>query len=194
MTSYTRSLAAAAAISGLSAPLAAQNPYPYGYPQQGYPQVYPQQAYPGYNQGYGQNPVGQIIDQLLGNRYNVTDRQAVSRCASAAMVQAQNQYRGYDYSQRYGSPQGYGYPQGIAAPAMRVTAITDVQRRGNGLRVKGLIDTGYGGYRGSAGYPGRYGYQGRGYAAGDLSFRCNIAYNGTVTDIRIGRNEAYRRY
>src|SRR6185369_6170831 len=105
MTSYTRSLAAAAAISGLSAPLAAQNPYPYGYPQQ----------------GYGQNPVGQIIDQLLGNRYNVTDRQAVSRCASAAMVQAQNQYRGYDYSQRYGSPQGYGYPQGIAAPAMRVT-------------------------------------------------------------------------
>lgn len=191
MTSYTRYLAAAAAIGGLSAPLVAQNPYPYGYPQQGYPQAYPQQAYPGYSQGYGQNPVGQIVGQLLGNRYNMTDRQAVSRCASAAMVQAQNQYRGYGYSQRYGSPQGYGYPQGIGAPAMRVTAITDVQRRGDGLRVQGLIDTGYGGY---SGYPGQYGYQGQGDAAGDLSFRCNVAYNGAVTNVRIGRNEPYRRY
>jgi hypothetical protein len=211
MTSYTRYLAAAAAIGGLSAPLAAQNQYPYGYQQQ-VPQPYPgqpgytyQQPYSGYaqptfpgyaqpygyNQGYGQNPVDQIIGQLLGNRYNMTDRQAVSRCASAAMVQAQNQYRGYGYSQRYGSPQGYGYPQGIARPAMRVTAITDVQRRDSGLRVRGLIDTGYGA---NSGYPGQYGYQGQAYAAGDLSFRCNVAYNGAVTDIRIRRNETYRRY
>ena len=51
MHSVTRFLAAAAAIGGLSAPLAAQAPY--AYPQQGYPQ----QAYPGYQQqayGYGQ--------------------------------------------------------------------------------------------------------------------------------------------
>ena len=41
MHSFTRLLAAAAAIGGLSAPLAAQAPY-------GYPQSYPQQAYPGY--------------------------------------------------------------------------------------------------------------------------------------------------
>ena len=94
MTNFIRYFAATAAIGGLSAPLAAQNPYPQqgypqqgypqqGYPQQGYPQQgYPQQAYPyDYNQGYGENPVGQIIDQLLGNRYNVTDRQAVSQCA-----------------------------------------------------------------------------------------------------------------
>src|SRR5690349_3212596 len=105
MHSFTRYLAVAAAIGGVSAPLAAQNPYPYGYQQPAYPQAYPQQAYPyaqqayGYGQqGYAQNPDGQIIDQLLGNRYNVTDRQAVSQCASAAMTQAAAQYRGYGHN------------------------------------------------------------------------------------------------
>src|ERR1051325_6571790 len=104
MHSFTKYLAAAAAIGGLSAPLAAQNSYPYGYQQ--VPQPYPgqpgygyQQPYSGYgyNQGYAQNPVGQIIDSLLGNRYTVTDRQAVSQCASAAMTQANARYgNGYD--------------------------------------------------------------------------------------------------
>ena len=56
MHSLTRYLAAAVAMGGLSAPVAAQNPYPYGYQQPAYPQTYPQQA-PGYPQqayGYGQ--------------------------------------------------------------------------------------------------------------------------------------------
>jgi hypothetical protein len=196
MHSFSRYLAAAAAaIGGLSAPLAAQNPYPYGYQQQ-VPQPYPgqpgygyQQAYPGYAQPYGynqgytaQNPVGQIIDQLLGNRYTVTDRQAVSRCASAATTQAEAQYGGR-YNQGYGNP-GYnrGYNNGL-----RVTAITDVQRRNNGLRVSGLMNSGYGGYG------GQYGYQNRDYARGDVSFRCNVDYRGAVTNIRIGRNMAYGR-
>src|SRR5678816_3280543 len=114
MHSFITFAAAAAAIGGVSAPLAAQTAYPYGY-QQPMPQPYPgqpgynyQPAYPGYpqqgyaygQQGYTQNPVNQIIDQLLGNRYNVTDRQAVSQCARAAMTQAQAQYGGYN--------QGYG--------------------------------------------------------------------------------------
>jgi hypothetical protein len=117
------------------------------------------------------------------------------------MVQAQGQYRGYGaygqqpygYGQQpyggYGQP--YGYGQGIAAPAMRVTAITDVQRRSNGLRVRGLIDSGHGG---NGAYGGQYGYQNRGYATGDLTFRCNVDYRGYVTNVRIGRNDAYRRY
>ena len=46
-------------------------------------------------------------------------------------------------------------------------------------------------------YGNAYGYQGQGqgYAAqGDLTFRCNVAYNGAVTDVRIGRNRtAYNR-
>ena len=79
--------------------------YP-GYGQPGYGQSgYGQPGY-GYNQGYGQNPVGQIIDQLLGNRYTVSDRTAISQCASAVMSQAQTQYRGYG---------AYGGNRGTAA-------------------------------------------------------------------------------
>jgi len=178
-------LTAAAAVGTVAAPLAAQSPYPYGYPQQ-VPQPYPGQPGYGYGQqGYAQNSVGAIINQLLGNRYNVTDRTAVSQCANAAMVQAQSQYRGGGYGGQY--QQGYGYQQGYAAPAMRVTAITSVERRNNGLRVRGLMSSGYGGQ-----YGGQYGYQGQGYAQGDLSFRCNVDYRGQVTNLRIGRNNTYR--
>ena len=78
-------LAAAAAVGGLAAPAAAQ----YGYPSAGQPYGYGQPAYGygqpyGYQQGYTQNPVEQIIGQLLGNRYNVNDRSAVSRWEWAA--------------------------------------------------------------------------------------------------------------
>ena len=197
MTRLTIFLTAAAA-GGLAAPLAAQYPYPQPYPpqypQQTYPQPYPGQ--PGYGYGYqqgygGQGAIGQIIDQLLGNRYNVTDRQAISRCASAAMVQAQNQYRG-GYSQGYGAygqayGQGYAPPYGGYGANIRVTAITNVERRSNGLRVSGLLDSGM--YRGQA-----YGQPYGGYANGDLTFRCNVDYRGYVSNVRIRRNESYRRY
>jgi hypothetical protein len=189
-------LATAAAVGGIAAPLAAQTAYPYAqaYPpqyqqqyQQQYPQPYPGQPgygyQQGYNQGYGQSPVGQIIDQLLGNRYNVTDRSAVSRCASAAMAQAAAEYRGNGYNQGYGQNRGYGGYNNAAL--LRVTSITDVQRRNNGLRVSGLMSSGYGGQ-----YGNQYGYQNRGY--GDVSFRCNVDYRGTVTNVRIGRNKGYR--
>ena len=194
MTNFAKLLTAAAGIGALAAPAAAQyNPYPNqpaynypAYPGQQYPQQYGQ-TYPGYgyNQGYGYqgttgNPVTDIIDQLLGNRYNVTDRQAVRQCARAATAQAQNQYGGY-------GGQRYGYQQGIAAPNLRVTQITEVQRRSNGLRVRGLLGTGYSGQ-----YGNRYGYQNQGYAAGDISFRCNVDYRGAVTDVRVGGGN--RRY
>ena len=105
--------AASAAIGALAAPAAAQY-----YPQPTYSaavsaaissratrsRLTPATAR-AISQGYSQNPVQQIIDSLLGNRYNVTDRQAVSRCASAALTQAQAQYGG-GYS-GYGN--GYGY-------------------------------------------------------------------------------------
>lgn len=218
-------LAAGAATIGIAAPAAAQYQYPY--PQQGYAQPvpqpypgqpgygyqqpgygYPQQGYPQTGYGYpgqpgygGQNALGQIINQLLGNRYNVNDRTAVTQCASAAVQQASAQYRprgyGQGYPQGYGQPQGYGYPgynQGYnPASAMRVTAITDVQRRNRGLRVSGELSSGL--YAAPGGYPpygNAYGY--RQQARGDLSFRCNVAYNGRVTDVRISRNAPqYRR-
>ena len=96
------------------------------------------------------------------------------------------------YGQPYGNAYGYnnnrGYNQGYN-PMMRVTAITNVERRRNGLRVSGLIDS-------RSGYPPHgqaYGYQNQGYAAtGDLSFRCNVDYRGAVTNVRIRRANPYR--
>jgi hypothetical protein len=173
----------------IATPAAAQyNPYP-NQPGYNYP-AYPGQPYQGYgynqgyNQGYTGNPVTDIIDQLLGNRYNVTDRQAVRQCARAATAQAQNQYGG-GYGNRY------GYNQGFAPPSLRVTAITDVERRSNGLRVRGVLSSGYQGQygNGNQGYGNPYGN--RGY--GDLTFRCNVDYRGVVTDVRVGSN-GYRRY
>jgi len=199
MTNISKCLAASVAIGALAAPAAAQYypqpTYPQQYPQQ-YPQGYPQQAYPGYGQGYvqgySQNPVQQIIDSLLGNRYNVTDRQAVSRCASAALNQAQAQYGGgyggygNGYGQQYGQQNGYAYNR---MAGLRVTSITDVQRRSNGLRVSGMLGSGaYG--NGGYGYQGQ-GYQ-QGYATSSLSFRCNVDYNGSVTGVRIRPANAYR--
>ena len=99
---------AMSAIGTFAAPAAAQYPYP-SYPQPYPPTTYPYpgQPYPGQPYpGYGGNVVGSIIDQLLGNRYSVTDRGAVSRCADAALVQASNQYRGYNPYGSYGG--GYG--------------------------------------------------------------------------------------
>lgn len=198
-------LAATVAAGAITVPAVAQSAYEYqSYPvQQAYPyqQTYP--AYPqgyGYQQGYGYpsqsqtgtSVIGQIVDSLLGNSYSVTDRTAVSQCATAAMAQASAQYSGY-------GQQGYGYDnryarQGYNQPAMRVTAITGVQRRGNGgLRVTGLMSSGAG-YGYGRQYGGQYGYQNRGYAQGsDLSFRCNVAYNGAVSGIHINRaSAAYR--
>jgi hypothetical protein len=213
MTLLTKLLTASAVIGGVAAaPAASQTPYPYPYPQQQpmYPQPAPGQPgygyyapQPGYGpQGYGynqQNSLGQIIGQLLGNRYNVTDRNAVQQCASAAIAEATAQYRGPNtYGQSSGYNQGYSYSQGYGynqrynrAALMRVTAITAVERRHNGLRVSGLLDS-------RAGYPPygqAYGYQNQGYAAtGDLSFRCNVDYRGAVTNVRIRRNTtAYGR-
>ena len=205
MTMFKSVLTAAAVIGGLAAPAAAQYQYQapvpqpapgqpgYGYypPQQGYQQGYGQQGYgygqPGYSQ---QGDLGSIIGQLLGNRYNVNDRTAVQQCASAAMAQASSQYRPQPYGNAYGYNNNRGYQQGYA-PNMRVTAITNVERRNNGLRVSGLLDS-------RGGYPPHgqaYGYQNNGYAAtGDLSFRCNVDYRGAVTNLKVRRSNADRSY
>ena len=202
MTNFTKILTAAAVIGGVSAPAAAQTPYPYASPHQqpAYPQPAPGQPGYGYyqQQGYGQqgygynqqDSVGAIIGQLLGNRYTVTDRTKVQQCASAAMAQASAQYRRQPYGNAYGYNQENGYNQHYNhAAMMRVTAITDVQRRNNGLRVSGLLDS-------RGGYPPHgqaYGYQNDGYAAtGDLSFRCNVDYRGAVTNVRVRRANTYR--
>lgn len=195
MTGFNIIFGAAALAAIVSAPAPAQyypqqtypqypQQYPYQqtypqYPQQTYPQpAYPQQypqGYPGYDysQGYTGNPVTDIIDQLLGNRYNVTDRQAVRRCANAAMAQANAQYgNGYNGYNRYN--RGYGN--------YRVTSITGVERRSYGLRVSGALSS-----------SGGYGYNNR-YNGMQLSFRCNVDYNGAISNVRVRPYSNYRSY
>jgi hypothetical protein len=210
MFTYTKYLAASVAVGAMAVPAAAQSSYPYqSYPVQTYPQqTYPAQPYGYPGQGTGTNVVESIINQLLGNNnsYTVSDRTQVSRCATAALTQAQRQYRAYGYNgygQQYGQPDGQrydqqqrGYNNGYAQ--MRVTAITGVQRRSNNsLRVSGLIASGVGnaGYGGYGGQYGNQGYADPRYAqAADLSFRCNVDYRGAVTGLRVSRTDAaYRR-
>ena len=196
MTRFSQLLTAAAISGSFAVPAAAQYPYPqpqpYPYPQQQYPQQqYPQQQYPQQYpyQGYPQNQsvIGQIIDQLIGNRYNYNDRQAIHSCGYAAMQRAQAQYGGYanPYGGQPGYDEGYNgqYPQ--VRPGypgyMRVVAITEVSRRSGGLRVRGLIDSGL--------YRNRYGNN-YNYSGGDLTFRCDVNYNGYITRIRVERNAA----
>ena len=209
MARFARMIAVAAFAA--AAPAAAQyqqqypQPYPeQGYPEQGYPQqtypqqaypqqeypqqAYPQQAYPqqgyGYDQQYGsnQNVVGAIIDSLIGNRYNVSDRQAIHRCASAAMQRAQGQNWGGNSWQPY---QGYNNN-------LRVTAITDVQRRSSSVRIRGEL--GRGGYSNQP-YDPRYGNDpryGGGYGRGAFSFRCDVDYSGYIKNVRL--EPLYRAY
>jgi hypothetical protein len=204
--SISAKLMAAAAAACIATPSAAQyNPYPNqpgynypAYPGQQYPQqypgqqypgqAYPGQTYPGQEYPYGYNgTIGSMIDQLLGNRYNVTDRQAIGRCASAAMSQAQSQY-GYRGYNGYGGYNGYSNYNNYGGA--RVTAITDVQRRSYGLRVSGLIGMGR---HYDNGYGNRYGNAyGNGYR--ELNFRCDVDYRGVVTNLRVRHNDEYRRY
>ena len=132
--------------------------------------------------------LGAIIGQLLGNRYNVTGRTAVQQCASAAMAQANAQYRPRNgYGQPYGNAYGYNNQGYNPAMNMRVTAITNVQRQRNGLRVSGLMDS----RSGYEPYGQAYGY--RNQRTGDLSFRCNVDYRGVVTNVRVrGNATSYR--
>ena len=184
---------------GLAVPAAAQ-PAPYGY---GYP-----------NQPYATNQnggvVGALINQVLGGgRYGAygqgNDRVAVDQCARAAETRATRDFRpnGYGYQGNGYNQQGYGYGQqgyGYNGSA-RVVGITGVERRNNGLKISGLINSGMG-YQG--GYPNQ-GYPNQGYAnngygqqayanqAADLRFSCKIDYRGMISDVRINRNVAAYR-
>ena len=86
------------------------------------------------DQQYGnQNIVGSFIDQLIGNRYDVSDRQAIRSCGYAAVQEAENRYRPYFKGMPY-AYQGYrGH--------VRVSDISSVQRRLLVTRVKGFLDT-----------------------------------------------------
>ena len=155
-------------------------------------------------------PIRQIVDAQLGDRYAASDKEAVARCVTAALAQGAilygvngyagtDGYAGYAGAYRPGAVGVPGFP-GIAT-TMRVSAITDVQRRSDGMRVKGLIDSGVdyrGGYGGQA-YQGA-GVGGQPYAKlhpsnNDLAFRCNLDPAGLVSSLHVERHTTtYRRY
>lgn len=217
MTSFARILTGAAGlamVAGGAAPAAAQAQYPY-------------------NNGGG---IGAVINQVLGGgRYGAygqgNDRVAVDQCARAAEARVSRDPRiagygnypqgnyGQGYDPRYGN-QGYSQ-QGYATA--RVIGITQVERRSNGLKVSGVMNSGMGygaygnqgygygnpnqGYNpgyGNQGYDPRYGnqYPNQGYGnpgygnqgqVADLRFSCRVDYRGYVSDIDIKRNVAARR-
>jgi hypothetical protein len=104
-----------------------------------------------------------IIDGLIGNRYRASERDAVRSCGWAAVDKAERDYRRWST----GRPNAYPGYRGF----VRVVAISDVQRRDAGFRVRGLLDTARRGYRGG----GR----------GDVEFRCNTDRRGRVQNVRL---------
>jgi hypothetical protein len=75
---------------------------------------------------------------------------------------------------------------GAYATTPRVVSVTQVNIRSNGLyRVRGLASSGRNSGYGPYGV-GAYGAMGYGYQA-DLSFRCDVAPNGAVYNVRIDR-------
>jgi hypothetical protein len=155
-------------------------------------------------------PIQQVVDAQLGARYAATERQAVARCVTAALAQGAILYgvNGYAGTEGYAAYAGAYRPGAAGVPGfpgiatdMRVSAITDVQRRSDGMRVKGLIDSGVD-YRGSYGgeaYQGA-GAGGQAYATrhpsnNDLAFRCNLDTAGLVTSLHVERHTTtYRRF
>jgi hypothetical protein len=155
-------------------------------------------------------PIREIVDQQLGTRYGASDKEAVARCVTAALAQGAilygvngyagtDGYAGYAGAYRPGEVGVPGFP-GIATN-MRVSAITAVQRRSDGMRVKGLIDSGvdyrgaYGGeaYQGAG--PGGQPYATRHPSNNDLTFRCNLDTAGLVTSMHVERHTTtYRRF
>ena len=177
-------IAGLALVAGVATPAAAQS-YPYG----------------GYGYGYpgGGNVVGQVINQVLGGgaygqygQYGQgNSRVAVDQCARAAVARVSGSYGGYGQS-GYG---GYGYNNGYnTGGGARVVAITRVEQRSNGLRVRGVIESGYGAY-GNQGY----GYGNRGYGYGyanagqQLDFKCTVDYRGYIRDVDLDRRNSYYR-
>lgn len=185
------------------------------------------QYYPPSNSNGG--VVGAIVDSMLGDgRYGAygrgNDRMAVDQCARAAEARVSaTGYRERGYGQGQGTYQndpryGQAYNHDMGA---RVVAVTSVERRSNGLRVTGLIDTrtgyderGYGQGQqlpsqayGDPRYPQnaypqgvdpRYGgWNSQGYANAaqfaELRFNCRVDYRGQITRLNIERNNQLRR-
>lgn len=156
-------------------------------------QYYPGGGYGGgYGPGYGNNNVvGNILNQILGGgNYHQNDRYAIDMCVRATEARLNGYSGAYNYG-GYGQYGGYGnngYNQGYNGA--RVTRITNVQRRSNGLKIYGLATAGYGRYNQGYGHDNQgYGYGNQGIRS-NLRFNCKVNFRGQVTDVDIDRRRS----
>jgi len=152
-----------AAVVGFATPAAAQY-----YPNHGY----------GYNNNGG--VVGALISSVIGGgqqygygqQYGNYDygqgntQYAASQCSRAVQSRLGGRHGGYGYN-NYGG---------------RVLGVTSVERRNNGLRVRGVA---------SSGRSGGYGHHN---AGADLSFSCRVDYRGRITDLGLNRRDVSYGY
>jgi hypothetical protein len=167
MTMMKKILGLGAGLAAISAAAPATAQY-YGYSPYAYSNPY---GYSGYS-SYGYNGYG----------YGMNTSLAVNQCSAAVQSRLSNRVS-------LGSILGslVGIP---TASTGRVLSVSQVAPRSDGtVRVRGIADSGRMAYNGYGPYGvGAYGALGYGYAnQGDLSFRCDVAPNGAVYNVRINR-------
>jgi len=196
-TKFLTGAAGLAALAGFATPAAAQYYPGYGYPNNNNNVV---GAIINSVTGYGRYPYGNYGYNQYGNQYGSqygNQNMAVDQCARAveARLNGGNGYYGYGnvpYGGGYGNVpnrggynNGYGYNNANAGG--RVQGVTRVDRKSYGLKVHGVASSGYRGYEGY----GRQGYGNYGYGAGaDLSWNCEVRYDGRIRDIDVKRRTA----
>jgi hypothetical protein len=128
-------------------------------------------GYSRYGSNYGYNNYG----------YGMNTNAAASQCTAAVQSRLYN---------RTSLGSILGSLVGVPTARGQVLSITQVSPRSNGMiRVRGLASSGRYASNGYGPYGvGAYGALGYGYnSAADLSFRCDVGYNGAVYDVRINR-------
>ena len=202
MTKFLAGAAGLAATMAVAAPASAQYyPSPYGGQQYGYG-----------NQSGG--VIGQILNSII-NPYGRTgyynyggEQRPVEVCVQNVLQRVNslgyygggyNPYGGYNqpyggynqpyggYNQPYGGYGNYGnQPNGGA----RIVSVDRVERRSDGVRVKGTAMRG--GYAQPYGQP--YGYNNNYYnGRGDVNFNCRVRNDGRITDIDLEDRRTGRR-
>ena len=170
MTIMTKMMAGAATVAALATATPAAAQY-YGYSQR-YANPY------GYSQRYA-NPYGYSYGAPYGNAYgynaNMTNM-AAQQCTAAVQSRLANR-----------TTMGgiLGAVLGARAIGGRVLQVTQVNPNRGTVRVRGLASSGSNYGYGPYGY-GAYGAAGYG-ARADLSFKCDVDYNGYIRDVHINR-------
>jgi hypothetical protein len=162
MTIMTKLLAGAASVAALAtaAPAAAQYPYGYAAPSPyGYNTYSPYRTYSPYATTYG----------------------AVNTQAAAQQCTAAVQNRLYT---RTGLSSIITSLFGLSGTSARVLSVTRVTPNRSFIRVRGLATTGRAAYNPYG--LGAYGAVGYSYQP-DLSFKCDVDYNGYVRDVDVIR-------